>query len=79
MAKVLLLSGSPRKGNTDFVLSKISESINEDNEIVFLRDKEIKHCIGCMSCHEKPECVIKDEMIEIGRMMLESEIIIIDI
>jgi len=77
MTKILLISGSPRNGNTDFVLSKIYENINDDKEIIFLRDKQIKHCIGCLSCHNKPKCVIHDDMTEIRKKMLDSEVLII--
>ena len=77
MGKILLISGSPRKGNTDFILSKIYENISRDKELIFLRDKEIKHCLGCLSCHNKPNCVINDDMKEILDKILNAEIIII--
>ena len=77
MTKALLISGSPRKGNTDFVLSKIYENISDDKELIFLREKQIKHCIGCLNCHNKPECVINDDMSEIRKKMLDSDVLII--
>lgn len=77
MAKTLLISGSPRKGNTDFVLSRIFDKLNGDKELIFLKDKNIKHCIGCLSCHEKPECVLDDDMAEIGEKMLSADIMIV--
>lgn len=77
MSKYLFISGSPRKGNTDFVLSKIFGSINEDKDMIFIRDKKIKHCVGCLSCHNKPECIMKDDMGEILNKMLNSKVIII--
>jgi len=75
--KCLLISGSPRKGNTHFVLSKIYEKIKCEKEQISLKDKNIKHCLGCLSCHNRPECVINDDMKEILSKMLESEVIII--
>jgi len=77
MPQYLLISGSPRKGNTDFVLSKIADSIKEDSETIILRQKKIKHCIGCLMCHNKPECVIQDDMKEILDKMIDSKVIII--
>ncbi|MDD5146277.1 MAG: NAD(P)H-dependent oxidoreductase [Candidatus Pacebacteria bacterium] len=77
MAKYLLISGSPRKGNTDFVLSRIFESIEGEKELIFLRDKNIGHCIGCLSCHTKPQCAINDDMTEIRQKMLSADMIII--
>ncbi|MCK4553994.1 flavodoxin family protein [Candidatus Parcubacteria bacterium] len=77
MTKILLISGSPRKGNTDFVLSTIFDKVDDNKELIFLRDKEIKHCMGCLSCHNKAECVINDDMTEIRDKILDSDIIII--
>jgi multimeric flavodoxin WrbA len=75
--KYLLISGSPRKGNTDFVLSSIFDSIEGDKELILLRNKDIKHCTGCLHCHDKPECVIKDDMGEILSKMLAADVMII--
>lgn len=77
MSKTLLISGSPRKGNTDFVLTQIFNEIKTDKELILLRDKNIKHCLGCLSCHKKPKCVIKDDMTDILNKMLEADVIII--
>ncbi|MBU1132035.1 flavodoxin family protein [Patescibacteria group bacterium] len=77
MPKTLLISGSPRKGNSDFVLAEIFDRIDGEKEFLFLRDKEIKHCAGCLSCHEKPECAINDDMTEIGNKMIDSDVMII--
>lgn len=77
MTKILLISGSPRKGNTDFVLSKIFDGIKNEKELIFLKDKNIQHCTGCLSCHDKPECVIDDDMTQIRAKMLNSDVIVI--
>ncbi len=75
--KYLLISGSPRKGNTDFILSKIYKTIEGKKELIFLKNKNIKNCIGCLSCHDKPECVIKDDMDKIRKKMLNVDVLII--
>ncbi|HCU70165.1 MAG TPA: flavodoxin family protein [Candidatus Moranbacteria bacterium] len=77
MAKILLISGSPRKGNTDFVLTSIFDKLENDKELILLKDKNIKHCIGCLSCHGKPKCILSDDMTEIGEKMLSADIIIV--
>lgn len=77
MKKVLIISGSPRKGNTDFALDSVFDGVKYEKEIIFLRDKKIGHCIGCLSCHEKPECVIEDDMTEIREKMVEADVLII--
>lgn len=77
MPKILLISGSPRKGNTDFILNKIFESIKVDKELIFLRYKNIRHCCGCLSCDKTNECSIKDDMDEINKKMIKADIFVI--
>ena len=51
--KSLAINGSPRKGNTDFMLDIILNSAKEngaETEIIYLRDKKIKFCGGGDSC-----------------------------
>ena len=40
--KILAINGSPRKGNTDFMLQTILGSAKADSEIIYLRDKKIE-------------------------------------
>jgi multimeric flavodoxin WrbA len=78
MSKYLLISGSSRKGNTDYVLNKIFKSLeSKDKEIIYLRDKNISHCRGCLSCDKMNKCVIRDDMEEIMEKLKEAEIIVL--
>ena len=77
MVKYLLISGSPRHGNTDFILEKIFGSLPENKKLIYLRDKEIRHCTGCLNCIESDRCSIHDDMDDIYIQMLDSDIIII--
>ena len=77
MPLCLLICGSPRKGNTDWVLTEIYNNLNIDKELIFLRDKDINDCNGCLSCYKTNECVINDEMNEIFEKLLNADIIII--
>jgi len=76
--KILFISGSPRKGNTDFVLAEIFKAVNDvDKELILLREKNIEFCRGCLACHHKPECIIKDEMSEVLRKVKTADILVI--
>ena len=77
MSGYLLISASPRSGNTQFVLNEIYKKLSGEKELISLKDKKIKHCRGCLSCHEKPECVIKDDMEGIRKKVLDSGVLII--
>lgn len=76
--KILLISGSPRKGNTEHILSKIYESIQSDSkELILLKDKNIKFCKGCLTCYTKLGCTIKDDMEAILAKISDSDILVL--
>ena len=73
--KVLAIMGSPRKkGNTYKVTRKVEESMkklgNIEFEYVFLKDLDLKSCLGCGVCLDKGEklCPLNDD-----RVMLEEK------
>jgi len=74
---ILLISGSPRKGNTDYILNRIFDSITIEKEIIFLRDKEIKHCSGCLSCDKTNNCIIQDDMQETYEKLRNADLLVI--
>ena len=72
--KVLAINGSPRGqfGNTEVLLKPFLEGCAEagaEIETIYLKDKEIKHCIGCFTCWTKTpgKCIHKDDMEELLR------------
>ena len=75
--KILAICGSPRKGNTEFMLNIMLKDRN-DSEIVLLRELKIKNCIGDDSCMKTKECHIKDDDAnEIYKKMEEADTIIL--
>lgn len=62
MGKTLLVCGSPRKGNTEYLLSYLYDNLDADKELILLKDKDIKMCQGCDSCNKEGVCVIMDDM-----------------
>lgn len=77
--KVLFICGSPRKGNTEYILNKIYDNYDNEKEIILLRKKTIGHCVGCLNCHESFKCSIKDDMSEIIEKMKFSDVIVFGI
>ncbi len=75
--KTLLISGSPRKGNTEYILKTLFDAIHGEKDLILLKDKSIKHCNGCMSCEKTKECIIDDDMQEVYKLLRESGLIII--
>ncbi|NMM63767.1 flavodoxin family protein [Clostridium sp. P21] len=81
--KILAINGSPRgeKGNTEVILKpflKGCEEAGSEIEIVYLKDKNIKHCSGCFTCWTKTpgKCIHKDDMEELLKKVLEADIIV---
>ncbi|MBN1102148.1 MAG: flavodoxin family protein [Deltaproteobacteria bacterium] len=68
--KVLALNSSPRTGGeskTELMLNHLARGMREagaDVEVVKLREKSIKHCIGCFTCWTKTPgvCIHRDDM-----------------
>jgi multimeric flavodoxin WrbA len=83
--KVLGISGSPRKGNTEWMLTKLLEFLDQDNhitELVLIRKMSIKNCTGCLACEaggkeRKGLCTINDDMQLIYPKMLEADVIVL--
>ena len=63
--KVLIINGSPRpRGNSSRLIKEITgvfDSLNIEYEVVQVGNKDIRGCIGCLTCKTKGEgCVFKD-------------------
>lgn len=83
MMQVLALNSSARTGGqskTELMLGHLVEGMREagaEVDVVHLRDKKIKNCIGCFTCMTKTpgKCVLKDDMTnEIFPKWLESDL-----
>jgi multimeric flavodoxin WrbA len=73
--KILLISASPRSGNCETILRKISKEV--PGELILLKDKDIRHCTGCLACHTRPECIIDDDMKQILDKMRAADVLVI--
>lgn len=77
--KIIAICGSPRKGNTEFVLKRILTKVEEfgaKTELVLLREKRIEFCDGCLSCDSTGQCKIRDDMQIIYPRLEENDVII---
>ncbi len=76
--KILAICGSPRKGNTEFMLNTILDAITDhETELILLREKNIQHCTGCDLCYnELKPCYLEDDMQEIIPKLLAADLII---
>ena len=82
--KVVGICGSPRKGNTEWMLKKFLQGIAEggiETDLILLRNKNIKGCDGCLKCEAGGKereglCRIKDDMQPIYQQIKDAQGII---
>lgn len=79
--KVLILSGSPRKGgNSDLLCDEFLRGAQESGhqvEKIFLRSKKVAPCNACYYCTKSGgECAIQDDMGEILDKMQDADVIV---
>ena len=79
--KVLMISGSPRKGgNSEILLGQFEKGARESgNEVekVNLREKKIAPCMACYGCRGTKTCVQKDDMGELLEKMVEADVLVL--
>jgi multimeric flavodoxin WrbA len=79
--KVIGICGSPRKGNTEWMLTKLLEELARagvETELILLREKHIEGCDGCLSCEaggtqRKASCHIQDDMQQIYPVLMKAD------
>lgn len=76
--RILAICGSPRKGNTEFMLRTVLDAAKGEKELILLRDIKMKHCSGCSICmKEKTDCTIKDDDVaKILDKMVEADVVV---
>lgn len=80
--KVLILSGSPRKGgNSDTLCNEFFKGAADGGnqvEKIFIRDKKINYCTACYYCRDNGGvCAINDDMAEIIEKMDAADVIVL--
>lgn len=79
MKKVVVISTSLRPGsNSHAMAERFAEGAKDaghEVELISLRGKEIKFCIGCLKCQETGACVFKDDVPAIMHSVLNADVI----
>lgn len=82
-ARILVVMGSPRKGNTFGAAEQLRALMAADGSVAFeylwLRDVDLEQCRGCAVCVGKGEefCPIKDDVPAILQKMREADGIVL--
>lgn len=79
--KVLILSGSPRKGgNSDILCDGFMRGAKEaghEVEKIRVQEKKVACCIACYACRDTGICAIRDDMAEIMQKMIECDVLVL--
>ncbi len=80
MENILIITSSPRKnGNSETLAAEFAKGATEARnkvETVYLREKQINFCRGCMACFKLGHCVIKDDAVEIATKMYDADVLV---
>lgn len=83
--KLIAICGSPRKGNTEWMLTSLLQhatALGAETELVLLRRLNVGSCNGCLKCEaggreRKGICTIKDDMEGVLPRLLEADVIVL--
>lgn len=76
---VLAICGSPRVGNTHWMLTKILEGASQEGahtELFCVAEKMVSLCDGCLTCEESGVCHLDDDLQELYAKALSSDAIL---
>lgn len=81
MKKVLILSGSPRKGgNSDTLCDQFARGAAEAGhsvEKIRVAEKNIGFCRGCYGCKDTGVCVVRDDMAQVLQKMIDADVLVL--
>ncbi len=80
--KILIINGSPRKGNTKQALAFLQKAIQKkyaqaECEFVDVPSLKVQGCVACDACKKNGgDCVMKDGSAELMNRMMEGDVLI---
>ena len=82
MKKVLILSGSPRRGgNSDILCDEFMKgALESGNEVekIFVAEKKIAPCTGCYYCKNSGgRCAFNDDMTDILQKIIDCDVLVL--
>lgn len=78
--RIVIISTSPRRNSNSEALAnafaKGAAESGNDVEVISLRGKDMRFCLGCFTCQKTGKCVIKDDMNEIVPKMEHADVLV---
>ena len=80
MSKVLVITTSLRaRSNSDILAERLiagAKDAGHDVELIGLKGKTVKFCIGCLACQKTQKCVLKDDAVEIAEKVRNADTLV---
>ena len=80
MSKVLVITTSLRaKSNSDILAARLIDGAKDaghEVEVISLKGKTIRYCIGCLACQKTQKCIQKDDTIEISEKVKNADTLV---
>ena len=80
MSKVIVITTSLRaKSNSDILAERLiagAKDAGHDVELIGLKGKTVKFCIGCLACQKTQKCVLKDDAVEIAEKVKNADTLV---
>lgn len=79
MKKIVIVSSSMRKGNSDKLCDEFQRGAEEKGNIVTrinIRDIKLGFCLGCRDCYNYGDCVQNDDMNKIYPSVKECDVLV---
>ena len=78
--RIVAVGGSPRKGNSEWMLNQLALYLREKGaqvDVLLLRKMDIKQCVGCLKCEDrKGLCRLDDGMNNLYPTLLQADTIV---
>ena len=78
--KVTVISTSIRPNSNSELLAKSfaegAEAAGNEVTFITLKDKDIRFCRGCLSCHQTGKCIIQDDVAPIMDVVLHADVVV---
>jgi multimeric flavodoxin WrbA len=81
MNHILVLEGSPRKGNTSVVTDWVLAGMGKGNKVTRVRlcEQHIQPCQECFTCNDTKKaagCAQEDDMVELYDKMIDADLVL---
>ena len=80
MSKILVICTSLRaKSNSELLTERLitgAKDAGHEVELISLKGKDIRFCIGCLACQTTQRCVLKDDAVQIAEKAKDADTLV---